>query len=842
MIARLENRTVRMEEQVPPPRRGRRALRWVMRGILALLGLAVLALAVGFLWLRGRLTDSLPRLEGEAAVAGLAAPVKIERDALGVPTIRAESRLDVARATGFLHAQERYFQMDFLRRQAAGELAELVGERLLGADRRLRPHRFRAEAGRVLRDSPPATRALLEAYAQGVNQGLGALEGKPFEYLLLGTEPAPWKPEDSLLVQFSMFLLLQDETGEYESILGLMHDELPAELAGFLAPLGTREWDAPLFGEPLDAPPVPGPQAVNLRAAPTPLPKAASRRSNVEEDMPLASTLAASNAWAVAGSHTADGRALLAVDMHLALAAPTLWYRATLVWPAAGGGERRVSGVTIPGVPLVVVGSNGSVAWGFTNSRIDTTDVVLLEIDPRNPDTYLTPQGPRRLERHREVLRTSDGTEETIEVPWTIWGPVIEKDHLGRQRALRWVAHEAGAVNLGLVDLETARSVHEALTVARRSGIPAQNFLAADAAGHIGWTIAGRVPRRLGHDGKLPSSWADGSRRWDGWLADGDIPRSVDPASGRIWSANQRMVGGADLERLGHGSNYVLGARAGQIRDGLFAVEKAGPADMLRIQLDDRAPFLERWQKLLLATLTPEALAADPRRRELRSFAEQWGGRAAPDSVGFRAVYEFREAVAELAFEPLVAPCKKASTEFDHTEIQQLEGPLWRLVSERPTHLLDPRWPGWPNLFLAAADVVIAGKPEEEDEEVPSLAERTWGERNRAAIRHLFSRAIPLSGRWLNMPADPLPGADFTPRVQLPSYGASERLVISPGAESAAIFHMPGGQSGHPLSPHYRDHHAAWVKGEATPFLPGPTAATLNLVPAAGAAGSGAGR
>ncbi|HYH45321.1 MAG TPA: penicillin acylase family protein, partial [Thermoanaerobaculia bacterium] len=569
MIERLDNRTARTEEPIPPRRRGRRALRWLLRGILALLGLAVLALAVGFLWLRGRLTDSLPRLEGEAAVAGLAAPVTIERDALGIPTVRAGSRLDVARATGFLHAQERYFQMDFLRRQAAGELAELIGERLLPADRRLRPHRFRAEAGRVLRDAPPAIRALLEAYAQGVNQGLGSLEGKPFEYLLLGTEPAPWKPEDSLLVQFSMFLLLQDETGEYESILGVMQDELPPELAGFLAPLGTREWDAPLAGDPLDAPPVPGPEAVDLRAAP--MPKAASRRRNVEtveEDMLLAGPLAASNAWAVAGSHTADGRSLLAVDMHLALAAPNIWYRATLVWPAAGRGERRVTGVTIPGVPLVVVGSNGSVAWGFTNSRVDTTDVVVLEIDPRNPDAYLTPGGPRRFERHREVLRTSGGTEETIEVPWTIWGPVIAKDHRGRQRALRWVAHEPGAVNLDLVGIETARTVDEALAIARRSGIPAQNFVTADSAGHIGWTIAGRVPRRLGYDGRLPASWADGSRRWDGWLADGEIPRSVDPASGRIWSANQRMAGGADLERLGDG-NYVLGARAGQIRDGL---------------------------------------------------------------------------------------------------------------------------------------------------------------------------------------------------------------------------------------------------------------------------------
>jgi penicillin amidase len=827
----------RLKSETPPPeerpaRGGRRLLRWLGRSVLALLVLGVLALACGALWVRGRLSDSLPRLEGEMAMSGLTAPVRIERDALGIPTISAANRLDAARATGFLHAQERYFQMDFLRRQAAGELAELAGERLLRADRRLRLHRFRDQSVRILSGLSPAGRSLLVAYSQGVNEGLGALEGKPFEYLLLGAEPAPWKPEDSLLAQLSMFLLLQDETGEYESMLALMRDELPAGLVAFLTPLGS-EWDAPLIGGPLPALPVPGPEVTDLRGM-AERPAAARRgldggmEDGAEEGI---DEQAASNAWAVAGSHTADGRALLAVDMHLALSAPNIWYRVAMVWPSGGGGEHRVTGVTIPGVPLVVVGGNGAIAWGFTNSRIDSTDVVLVEPAAGQPDAYLTPAGPRPFVHHREILRTSDGKEEALDVPWTIWGPMLDKDHRGRRRALRWAAHQPEAVNLDLVELETARDVGEALNVARRSGIPAQNFVVADAAGHIGWTIAGRIPRRQGFDGRFPASWADGSRRWNGWLADGDVPRVVDPAGGRIWSANQRMTGGGDLSRLGDG-NYVLGARARQVRDGLFAVERARREDMLRIQLDDRAPFLERWHALLLATLTPEALAADPRRRELRGFAESWGGRAAVDSVGYRAVREFYDAVAERVFEPLVAPCRRVDPEFDYAgEIGQMDGPLWKLVSERPPHLLDPRWKSWGDLFLAAADAVAAGTPEEGEEEAIPLAERTWGERNRAAIRHLFSRSVPGAGRWLDMPADPLPGDVFVPRVQTPTYGASQRLVIAPGAESAAIFHMPGGQSGNPLSPHYRDQHAAWVRGDAAPFLPGPAESTLTLVP-----------
>ncbi len=236
----------------------------VVLWIAIVLVVALVGLAVG---LRTRLTASLAQQAGQRTLPGLAAPVSVERDAQGVPTIRGASRLDVARATGFVHAQERFFQMDLLRRRGAGELAELLGPPLVEVDRADRLHRFRALAEKVVAGSAPADRALLDAYTQGVNSGLAALGAPPFEYLLLRAQPRPWQPEDSVLAVLAMFFELQDASGERESALGVMHDTLPAAMFDFLAPRGS-EWDAPLEGGPIPAPPVPGPEVLDLRRRP----------------------------------------------------------------------------------------------------------------------------------------------------------------------------------------------------------------------------------------------------------------------------------------------------------------------------------------------------------------------------------------------------------------------------------------------------------------------------------------------------------------------------------------------------------------------------------------------
>ncbi|HEV7508618.1 MAG TPA: penicillin acylase family protein [Thermoanaerobaculia bacterium] len=800
------------------PRRSR--LRRAFRALAFVLVLLVLAVLVGRVWFHHRMVASLPPLDGELRLTGLAAPVSIERDELGVPTIRAGNRLDAVRALGFLHAQDRFFQMDLLRRQAAGELADLVGYGAVRLDQAHRVHRFRAVARQVIARAKPEDRAVLEAYAAGVNAGLAALGDKPFEYVALIADPEPWKPEDSILAVHAMFLELNDGTGSRESELGELQKMVPPAMFDFLAPRGT-EWDAPLVGSAIDPPPVPGPEVMDLRKQAATPARAALPRFPDEE-----ASAAGSNNFAVSGAHTADGHALLANDMHLGIRVPNTWYRVSIVRPDERGGTLRLTGASLPGTPIVSVGSNGHVAWGFTNSYGDWTDVVQLELDSKNPHLYRTPQGLKKIEEVKEELEIKSFPDDSETVEETIWGPVIGHDRRKRPLVLAWTAHHPEAVNLEMGSLETARTIDEAMAVANRSGIPPQNFTVADETGRVGWTIIGQIPRRVGFDGRLPTSWADGSRRWDGWLTPEEHPRIVDPPSGRIWTANARVVDGDLLAKIGDGS-YALGARARQIRDGLMALEKATPKDLLAIQLDDRALFLARWRDLLLQELTPEAVNGHPQRATLRRLVmTTWTGRASIDSVAYRAARMFRGLVRDRVFN-LLTHQEDTPEAFRVRPNPQLEGSLWRLVTERPVHLLDPRFPSWDAELLASVDDTIALM----ETDGPKLANRTWGERNTTRIQHPLSLIVPFLGRWLDMPAHPLPGDEDMPRVQGRAHGASERLVVSPGHEETGIFHMPVGQSGHPLSPYYRKGHAAWEEGRPTPFLPGRTLHRLVLTP-----------
>ncbi len=829
----------RPSEAGPRPSRWHTALRWLPRGAAALLILLLLAAGVAW-WTLGQ---SLPALEGALPLPGLSGPVEVARDALGVPVVRGATRLDVARATGFLHAQERFFQMDLLRRRSAGALAELVGAMALPLDRRTRLHQLRARAERALAALPSGDRALLEAYAAGVGAGLGALAAPPFEYLLLRADPAPWRPEDSLLVAYTMFIDLNGESGARDALLGVLRDTMPAEYLPLLAPL-RGDWDAPLQGGPVETPALPGPEVLDWRqgAKGRGTSRGLDRDPDHDPDRdpdyaaalvalgfappgPSGDLLPGSNAWAVDGRHSAHGGALVADDMHLGLSVPNIWYRASLRWADAGG-ERTVTGVTLPGLPAVVAGSNGQVAWGFTNSYGDYQDLVELEPAPGQAEGYLTPDGPRPFERAVEVIRVKGGAEERLEVVSTRWGPVIDTDHRGRRRALCWTAHLPGALDLGLMALERARTLDEALEAGARAGMPPQNLQVADASGRIGWTIAGRLPRRLGYDGRFPVRYADGTRRWEGLRPPAETPRIADPPSGRLWTANARVVDGEDLATLGDGG-YDLGARAGQIRERLFAREAFTEQELLAIQLDDRALFLTRWQQLLLRQLTGPAQQADGRRTVVRHQLERWGARASAESVGYRLVRAWRLAVMNRALAPFVARARAAAPRLDASDLRQAEGLTWRLVIERPDHLLPPGEASWDELLLGALDDVLAALPAQGAD----LERRTWGERNTAAIRHPLSAAVPGLGQLLDLPATPLPGDSNMPRVQGPTFGASERLVVSPGREAQGIFQMPGGQSGHPRSPFYRAGHLAWVRGEPAPFLPGPAAYTLRLTP-----------
>ena len=787
-------------------------IKWLKRIALWLLFLVVVGAGTGWWLMRG----SLPTLDGELALQGLSAPVTIQRDALGVVTIDAANETDAMRALGYVHAQERFFEMDLMRRVAAGELSELFGPIALEKDKAQRVHRIRARVEADLATMAADKRPQLQAYTDGVNAGLGALRVRPWPYLLLRQQPKRWALEDAALTGFAMYFDLQDAGNQRELALWKIKPHLPPALFALLTRDGTR-WDAPLVGSARGDATLPTADEVDLRK----LPGTPAKRHDVASD----DIVPGSNNFAVASALTADGRAIVANDMHLGLRAPNIWFRARLRYADARApdGKVDITGFTLPGLPLVVVGSNTHMAWAFTNSYIDTADWrIHTDCSARDadPSTCVKPVS------HAEVIRVADSAPVEFEVEETDWGPVLHRDG-DRLFSLRWNAHLKGALSFGATRLATARDLEEAMAIVDRSAMPTQNFLVGDASGRIAWRLIGPLAERApGCEPTAPDTDAAQAAACPAWqIATDRSPHVIDPAYSRLWSANNRTMDGAALARVGDGG-FAFGARARQIRNDLFARKTFTERDLLAVQLDDRTTVQTQWWQLLRDTA---ARAKSPALTELSDASKSWEGRASVDSVSYRIVRAWRLAVHARVAEGLTAPAHAALGEkFEMPAFQQLEGTVWPLVTQRPAHLLSKKYPTWDALLEDAAKEV-----RDELKTQGPLAQRTWGERNTAAICHPLAKAIPLLGpRLLCMPADQLAGDGGLPRVTGPDFGASERMVVSPGHEADGITHMPGGQSGNPLSPFWGAGHDDWVHGRPTPFLPGKTEYTLKLEPA----------
>ncbi|TAN06341.1 MAG: penicillin acylase family protein [Rhodanobacteraceae bacterium] len=796
-------------------------MRWVKRILVALIVVAAILAAVGWRLLAG----SRPQASGSIAARGLSAPVTIVRDANGVPTITARNRRDLAFALGFVHGQERFFQMDLERRVAAGELAALLGKAAIKADASHRQHRLRALAVRELAALPPYQRAMVDAYTAGVNAGLRHLAVRPWEYLLLGVAPEPWTDADSILTVDTMFFdLNQDGNDTRELNIARLRAVLPKALSDFLLAPAPR-WEAPLQGGPTAPVPLPPASVLDLRhATPATAALVAGARAVAKTD--AADTGIGSNGFAVGGA-LAGGAALLANDPHLALRVPNVWYRAQLRYPDPADPQRMIdlNGVTLPGAPAMVIGSNGHIAWGFTNSEGDWMDWVRVVVNPGNHAQYKTPAGWQTLQRHAEIIQVKGAPAVHITVTDTIWGPIMATAPDGTPLALAWVAQEPRAVNLNVMKLETATSVQQALALAPTLGIPPQNLVVADARGNIGWSIASSaIPLRTGFDPSIPADWSQPGTGWTGYASPAQDPRIENPADSRIWTANQRIVTGTALQTIGNGG-YDLGARAQQIRDDLRARAHFTPRDMLDIQLDDRALFLARWQKLLLGVLDA---SRDPKLVALRPFVAHWQARAAAGSVGYRVVRRFREKVRENALAPFTARAATRWHNFKWPSPGVGEYAVWKLVAQKPAWLLDPKYQDWNALLQASAREVateLAAQP-------GPLKDQTWGRYNTARIDNPLAIALPRwLADWFNMPHDELAGDDNVPRVLHPAFGASIRMVVQPGDEARGILEMPAGQSDNPTSPWFGNGHEAWVHGRVTPLLPGPARYRLTLDP-----------
>ncbi|NJD05094.1 MAG: penicillin acylase family protein [Methylococcaceae bacterium] len=774
----------------------------IKRGLAVLLGL-VIGLAG---WAAYRVIGSAPPLDGELEVRGLADGVTVEADELGVPNIQAKRREDALAALGLLHARDRLFQLELMRRKSGGRLAEVFGAPALSLDRMQRGYRFEAAARAIVAALPESQRKALDAYVAGINGWLDLGRPLPPEFAALGVEPEPWRPEDSILVALGMFQTLNSQEQD-ERMLTVMEAALPPELVRFLTP-DTDAYATVLVG------------GENSRRPATDIPvdawvKLGSPAPVVAGGVDALNSVAGSNNWAVSGARSRDGRAMVANDMHLSLGIPNIWYRAQWRY-----GSVSVAGLTLPGLPLLITGSNGHVAWGYTNVDADVLDLVQLDVDREHPNRYRAPDGWKEFEHYAEIIKVKDGEDELLPVRSTQWGPVSPVHLLGKPVAVRWTALDAGAVDLGLLDLMETTSLEDTMAVLNRSGGPNQNVALADERGRIGWTVMGRFPLRRGLDGVVSRAWGNGAAGWDGFIPPAELPRLLDPPQGYLATANNRTLGADYPHVIAH--NQANGYRAYRISQRLKELPQASEADLLALQMDTQSAFFEFYRELAVNAAGPSS--------EVGRYLTAWNGRMDGDSVGIPLLWIFRDKLAEAVFSPVVRRGRQLDPQFGYYW-REMETPLRALLTAKlPKTLPSSNFSDWDQLIKRLLDESVAELRRSFPE--TNLDQITWGQFNKTLIQHPFSRKLPALSRWLDMPAVENGGCSgFCVRIIGRDHGATERMVVSPNHPEDGILHMPGGQSGHPLSDNYRDQQGAWHDGNALPFLSGKPVHRLLLRP-----------
>ena len=784
-------------------------------------------------------------------VPGLSKPVAVAYDAFDVPTITAANENDAARALGFAHATDRFAQMDMMRRFAAGETAELLGPGAVQADLDRRALRGREVARACVERLDARKRAILDAYVQGVNAGIDALPALPLEHMLLGITPQPWQPEDCALVYLSMFHALA-RTGRADAVYAEAFERLPGPVLDFIgSPLSRM--DCPVLPDsstPL-MPAIPGADSIDLRgidralleppvkpakdASPKkdqdggkksrrPKPDATSKPISMHgwtdalhDFWDERAALAGSNGWVVAGSRTKDGRAILANDPHLMITAPILWYRCRLEWPGV-----EWTGLSIPGVPGIVIGGNGHVAVGFTNTTGDFEDIALIDVDPDDPGRYLLPGGgsePFGSVEHTVLVRGKD--PERVVQRTTRWGTVTGElrctDGVVRPFVTLWIGARPDAINFEILDMAQVRNVADAVDLLSRWYGPSQNAMLADRAGDIAWVVTGWIPDRRGHDPRRLWRPAVDGDPWQGPIDPALRPKLVRPASGVIVTANHRTVPIEQCAVLGH--YWANPERAHRIH-ALLAED--GPLDesrMLAMQLDTELIGLEAYRALALAALEG---ATDPGQLAQRDVIAAWNGRADADQPAVALLSAFQRSIERRFAAMLVAWMRQqAGQPLPGLEIRAVHDEPWlRILETKPGNWLPSGYADW-NDFLRAALVEAASKE-------PGV--EPWGERNRARFASPVAEAVPAFMKpTVTLDDGPQPGHGRAVRVQTPRAAASARYIVSPGHEEDGILQTPGGQSGDPRSPHYRSLHQAWRVGERTPLMPGPSARSVVL-------------
>ncbi len=769
---------------------------WLIKGLLRLVIALVVVSAIAGAYVFWR---AMPAYSGAEKLPGLSAEARVWRDAYGVPHIFAASMDDAARTLGYLHASERLFQMEVQRRVGQGRAAELQGAGALGIDKFMRTLGLYREAEASFSALSPPAQKRLQAYADGVNAFLDSHKNAlPPEFLILGDRPEPWKPADTLV--FVKLLSLQlSNNYKLEALRARLRQKLGPEQAAWMFP-GMKP------GAPITTEPTLGATHANAKSV---------EDKSVEDQIGALTGVShgASNEWVVAGSRTVTGKPILANDPHLGLSAPILWYLARIVTP-----EGSAKGATIAGTPLVVLGQNDSIAWGFTTADSDVQDLFIETVDPSDPAKYLTPDGPKPFETREETIHVKDANDVKITVRATRHGPVLSdvSEDLGS------LAEPGKAIALaftGLGDRDTtieafirlnaARNWNDFLDAMRLYQTPTQNIVYADVAGDVGFFSPGLVPLRKSGDGLAPVDGASGAFDWIGTVPFEQLPQLHNPAIGFAFNANNANV--RDDHQPTFGQDWEEDFRARRIQQFFDTIDKHSLDTSAAMQFDHLSLAAKELQPFI-AKIAP----SDERARQAQAMLAGWNAVMDKDRVEPLVYTSFLRSLHRLLLEERTGLSMEDKGPFDATTLISLmrDHPSWCDAPEKPD-------PDCRKTLGRALDEGLALLVKRDGAD---MSQWRWGNEHIALLQHMVFAHLPLLDRVSDLSA-PSDGGFYTvdrgggfeappDRPFARTHAGGFRGLYDLGAPEKSRFMIATGESGHIFSRHYRDFAPLWVSGK----------------------------
>ena len=830
------------------------------------------------------MTSSLPIIDGDLKLSGLSAPVTVRRDNHGVPHIEAASQDDLLMAQGFVTAQDRLWQMDMLRRNASGELAEILGKSMLEHDRAQRVLQFRNVAQRIYNSLPDPDRHRFEQFARGVNLFIDQDQGKlPAEFRFLHYRPHRWTGVDSVLIALNMVQSLDSRWDVKLSREHIAADLNNPKLEADLYPTGSWRDQPPSAAvsdmtQPHPAVPEPEEEESDQSRTKLELPRLKLPRLQLQSlEVPSPKLLGpsedinalrarlglsacngcipGSNNWVIAGKHTASGKPLLANDMHLGLSVPNIWYMADLNAPGL-----HVTGVTLPGVPMVVAGHNEHVAWGFTALYADVQDLYVERLD--NKGNYAGPHGEWiPLAHAAETIHVRFGQDVKLDVKLTAHGPLLNPifEREKRPIALHWSLYDPALAAIPIYELNTAASVQQFTNALADWSYPTQNIVYADDAGHIAYHAVGKVPMRPA--GLIEAAITDNQHEWQGYIPFEQMPYSFDPPSGLLATANSRVTPSDSKFPLT--LEWADPYRIERVYKDLRGREKLTRDDMLAVQNDIYSEvdqeLAHRFAYAIDHTIAHDAAAtgspagsaassaasspsgiSDARLRAAADILRSWDGRLSTDSAAASILMRTREAFWPLILEPKLGhdtdQYEWSEKNFAEEEIiMHGANPPDGSAGSSPTSWLPAGYKDWDALLTQAVRRALdLGQAPATAGSLPGWNYGSW---HVIDLEHPVFQLLPIVHNWAGTGEHPLSGDTTTIKQVGRAFGPSQRFTMDWSAPDDSTENIALGESGNPTSPWFRDQWSFYYGGTtfAMPFSAAAVAAqtshTLRLVP-----------